>query len=131
MSAYSLPAGRYFVGDPCYALQGDDDAWCKLVDRFHGKRPDFRGGRKLIYKEQNMFWATTAHGDGTYSDQLGHKYGVDAGLLSVVPVSLATTSLVEMKRLGQIVDFPTVFVCYEEDGVIHLGHITINTDNWN
>lgn len=124
----TLPAGQYFVGDPCYALQGDnDDTWGDLVDQFY-ENENKRGGRKLVHKGQDMFWANTAYGDGTYPDQFGHKYGVDAGLIGAVPVAIASTSLDEMKRLGQVVDFAAPFVCFGKDGIIHLGHITIDTE---
>lgn len=114
----TCPEGAYYVGDPCYgASDGRWDAWLKDSDYF----------RRPLARDLGA-WAVafgTAYGDGTYTDNEGREYGVDAGLLGVIPVNFAggSTSLHGMWRI----EFPKPFDCWVEDGVVHLGHIIIDT----
>lgn len=76
----------------------------------------------------------TAFGDGAYEGNDGFRYGVDAGLLGVVPVEVAQDNA--LYAMTKVV-FDNPFSCrYEEDeGVVVLGHIEIttnprNTEEW-
>lgn len=77
----TCPEGTYYVGDPCYgASSGRWDAWLKDSDYF--QRP--------IARDLGA-WAVafgTAYGDGTYTDNEGREYDVDAGLLGVIRIAL-------------------------------------------
>ncbi len=82
MEAQMMPAGTYWVGDPCYAIDEQED-WMALLNdaEFFAE--------KTIAKANGMTIAAvgTAYGDGCYVGSDGFEYGVDAGLLGVVPVA--------------------------------------------
>ena len=68
----------FYVGDICYVL---DDP---IYHGIWGDKHDFEDG--LIETEfGNFAVASTAYGDGEYYDEYGHSYGVDAGVLGIVP----------------------------------------------
>lgn len=67
----------FYVGDICYVL---DDP---IYDGVWGKA-DYEDG---VYETEfgKFAVASTAYGDGEYYDQFGHRYGVDAGVIGMVP----------------------------------------------
>lgn len=71
-----LPAGRYWVGDPCYAIRTDWDEF--IEDTYENGVIEFKG--------QEVFVINTG-GDGSWNHN-GETYFVDAGLLAVVPADL-------------------------------------------
>ena len=76
----ALPAGRYWVGDPCYVINGDE--WDFFVEIDENGVVEFKG--------QEVFVVETG-GDGCWEHN-GKTYGVDAGLLAVVPAALVEES---------------------------------------
>lgn len=88
----------FYIGDLCYVL---DD---KKYDGIWGGA-GFEDG---VYKDPETGFsfavAGTKYGDGTYHDDSGRSYGVDAGNLSLVPLELATRyTIEELERLGTII----------------------------
>lgn len=77
-----LPAGTYWVGDPCYAVDSQE-LWMEFLGAsgFFQTSVVARVGDKMIAA------VGTAYGDGCYLGSDGYEYGVDAGLLGVVPVA--------------------------------------------
>lgn len=73
----------FYIGDLCYALNDG------VYDTIWGGA----GYEDGVYEEpvtgRKFAVAGTAYGDGTYEDQYGRDYGVDAGNLSLVPAELA------------------------------------------
>ena len=108
---------RYVVGDLCNALNSDE--W-----------QDYCFSEQL---PEGAFSFHTATGDGTYVDAEGREYGVDSGTIGILPLDKVSdqeklrTAL--KYRIVQILDIDEVDEtdCYEEDGVIVLGPVTINT----
>lgn len=115
-----LPAGVYFVGDPCYVFDNDWHGLLHATDTLSDGCHEYKGHK--------LYSHGTAYGDGCYDDQLGNCYGVDSGCLGVVPKELWEN--LPPQHLGLIVTFEKPFVCsYEEvNGVVVLGHIRIETD---
>jgi hypothetical protein len=70
--------GEYFIGDICYAL---DD---KIYDNIWGKVHGYKNGCFNVDKSKFVV-SGTAHGDGCFMGSDGVKYGVDAGVIGVVP----------------------------------------------
>lgn len=134
-----LPPGRYWVGDPCYAITNDGDdigIWFRLCDDMFAKEGGERGAA-VAHDKESGFWfvaSSTAHGDGTYEGSDGRTYGVDAGMIGVVPEFFWGEHRIQSYWGGDapnyLVDFPEPFsVSYEkEDGRIIIGHIEIVTD---
>ena len=120
----NLPAGQYYIGDPCYVIGTKEHRdWIAILDKtnyFDGNVYEL-DGRKV--------WAHgTAHGDGCYTDNLGNAYGVDAGLIGAIPVELVD-DVEEAKRLGQIHDFEDDFACTYKNGTLNFGDLVlIDTD---
>jgi hypothetical protein len=134
----TLPAGKYWIGDPCYVLDVRDSEtnglefdWNEFVNFcFDGDN----SGRKNegVVDHQNVRFAfhVTAHGDGCYYDQFDNQYGVDAGMIGCVPYDILATdgNDSELERLGTIHEFKNEFESSYDEGEIKFGHIEINTD---
>ena len=108
---------KYVIGDLCNCLNQDD--WMDYC--FNETLPE------------GAFSFHTGTGDGTYFDQEGREYNVDSGTIGILPLDKVSdqdklrTAL--KYRIVQVLDLPEVGEddCYEEDGVITLGPIVINT----
>ena len=108
---------RYVIGDMCNALSSDD--WANYC--INEQLPE------------GAFSFHTAIGDGTYFDGDGFGYGVDSGTIGILPLD-KVSDMDKLKtalkyRIVQVLDLPEVTEddCYEQDGVIVLGPVTINT----
>jgi hypothetical protein len=108
---------RYVIGDLCNALSADE--W-----------QDYCFSEQL---PEGAFSFHTFTGDGTYLDQENREYGVDSGTIGILPLD-KVSDMEKLRtalkyRIVQVLDLPTVSEddCYEEDGVIVLGPVVINT----
>lgn len=127
-------AGRYYVGDPCYAIA--DEFWCDYCDELFNAQA--HGETGFDFHGHPVWQSNTCWGDGEYNDSDGRSYAVDAGLIGIVPMELIDKlgpsgndkGVFPMKiDGGHIVDFPHDFECHAEDNgsLIFIGDITINT----
>lgn len=120
----TVPAGRYFLGDPCYAVP--NEYWTPLLDSC-----DFFDGSPVGQANGSQVLAFgTAWGDGTYNDQHGNSYPVDAGLIGLTPIALAQQhpDFSTLEGLGRFVDFERSTTCTKEAGVLTFGKYAIDTD---
>lgn len=130
-----LPAGRYFLGDPCYTAGKDDAAWQQWVDvadeGSNGFTDKIVGGS---YNGHPVIACSTAHGDGSYMSSFGDDFAVDAGLIGVVPgdvidgMGLSDTDLDGM-GVWVTVDRPTTLTWDEDGGRISFGEHVVYTDD--
>lgn len=119
-----VPAGKYFMGDPCYAVP--DKEWIPLLescDYFNstpiGKMSD---GREVL-------GFSTAYGDGTYHDQYGNEFGVDAGMIGLVPVTEKEIKKnKQLVELGTIIDVKFPMTCSCRNGFLTFGKYCIDTN---
>ena len=121
MSTVTLPAGRYIIGDPCYSVP--DDQWSDLLDQtdcFASPEGSFKS--EETGEEVHVVAFGTAYGDGTYTDQGGRDYPVDAGLIGIMSARGVVAG-----ESTHIVEFKHDFECSEHNGVIEFGHIIIDT----
>lgn len=129
----SVPAGTYFLGDPCYAVPGAD--WLPLLEScgYFGSEP---GGSPVgTVRGWQVLGFHTRYGDGEYRDQRGHVYGVDAGLIGLTPKGIdglfgwrhPEADLVAMD--GQVVTFEHDIVATSDgtSGVLLFGRYRIDT----
>lgn len=123
VDSITLPAGKYFVGDPCYAIPADSwQSWLEEAGYMEDPR--------YLVADVETFTCVgvgTAHGDGVFEDQKGNSYPVDAGLIGAVPVQLLLPSRETpwgMTKMKFDADFK---VSYKE-GKITIGHLVIDTD---
>ncbi len=95
------PAGKYFIGDPCYGVPYDD--WSKLLDdtgllglypedsKYLGNPDEYaaKEDQAAIFELDNGYYvlaAPTAYGDGSYEGSDGNYYPVDAGMIGAVSI---------------------------------------------
>jgi hypothetical protein len=120
-----MPAGRYYVGDLCYVLHDRWDEFCSLTC----------SGNRVLDGEFNLkdgtrfATYTTQWGDGTYSDETGNSYDVDAGLIGCVALEdIDFTDASNSVSGGRIVEFVRDFTTFSSGGVISIGNVVIDTD---
>lgn len=120
-----MPAGDYYIGDLCYVMH---DEWDEVLELFFDDRNDndcnegvftLKDGRKFVS-------FNTRYGDGTYRDQYGNFYHVDAGLIGCI---LVEDIKEEIPPSGtNIVQFKYGFSCHSDGSTLRFGHLAIDTD---
>jgi len=134
-----LPAKKYLVIDPCYVI-GGDPFWGDLCDFSF---PDDQEHRNHFYIHSEgcvIFAFSTAYGDGFYPVSDGNickKVGVDAGMLSLIPMDYINNHCHVEDRYGNKIielgveveldspDYPKY-----DNGDVFVGNITIKTNDW-
>jgi hypothetical protein len=116
MDRITMPAGQYYLGDPCYCLAS---MWREVLDKSNYFETPFVIGKKLP-----IIAFETAFGDGIYFDQNGTEYSVDSGLIGLVPVSMADSAPIGVQK----VKFKTSVECYIDGPRLHFGEYVIDTD---
>lgn len=128
MYEVQVPAGTYFVGDPCYAVPKKD--WMPLLEQtnFFDCYKEGKGSPVGDVRELFVLGFSTKWGDGTYTDEQGRVYGVDAGMIGLVDARLIDPEDNSVHG-GHIITFERDFIAKEDDeGVLTFGHIVIDTD---
>lgn len=117
-----MPAGKYYVGDLCYVMH---DKWGEFCDQTIVGNDVLDG--EVVVGGVKVATYCTMYGDGTYADQEGRKYGVDAGLIGCIKVEDIAPE--ELKNLGDgnVIEFDAPFYTGSKDGVIYFGDVEINT----
>lgn len=118
-----VPAGSYYLGDPCSAL--GDASWKQV-----GKTSNyFYNAPVATINGQRVLGFHTEHGDGLYFDNFGHSFDVDTGLIGLVPEGLIDkhSAYRRMPRIGTIVKFDEPTVCSTDRGVMAFGRYQIDT----
>lgn len=108
-----MPAGTYFIGDPCYCF---NDSWDKLLKLTNY----FQNGEVIDYNGSKLAYGRTAYGDGTYYDGFGHEYRVFAHLLGAVLLEVADNNE-DLQRLGRIHQFTEEWIFDAFDGYFKFG----------
>lgn len=124
----TLPPGRYFIGDPCYVIVDED--WPSFCDVSFDANGPGKGDGVLEFDGHLMLAGGTAFGDGEFMDQQCNVYGVDAGMLGIIPEALWDPKIVvdELYRLGNVVTITEPFTAEVSDGVFSLGGYVIDTN---
>lgn len=117
-----MPAGRYYIGDLCYVMHPQWDEFCQITISGH----NVEDGEFQLKNGVRFASLCTLYGDGCYEDQLGGSYPVDAGLIGCIRVEDISDEKADF-NLGNVVEFHDEFEVYSEHGVLHFGHIVINT----
>lgn len=126
----TLPAGVYYVGDPCYTVQDTQEHWINFLN--HCDLPGWSGSGTW---RGSRFWVSnTLYGDGVYGGSDGFDYPVDAGLIGAIPLELCVkfnkvqgVDFYATNFLGRMVEFKSDFQCSENGGLITIGNIMIDT----
>ena len=104
----ALPAGKYYIGDICYVNEdGNEDE--DGIDKYSPYWAfDWNGFEDGLYscKKGSFMVASTAYGDGGYTDNLGNSYGVDGGNIGIMSANLLPKDWYD-NGLGVMFDFPS------------------------
>jgi hypothetical protein len=120
MKRFTLPAGTYFIGDPCYLIKKQ---WGEVCDKMDNQRAAL-----ITINNQKLFIAETRFGDGEYIDDFGENYSVDSGTIAVTPLELNDkATLANLKIYGCVKEFPKEFECSWSEGIFEIDNIIINT----
>ena len=120
-----MPAGDYYIGDLCYVMHEEWDEVCALF--FAGRNDHGCNQGKFKLKDGREFVAfNTAYGDGTYNDQYGNYYFVDAGLIGAIKVADIREDIPH--RGTNIATFSSDFACHSDGSMLQFGHLAIDTD---
>lgn len=124
----TLPAGQYWIGDPCYVLHGEWSEICN--DFFFANRTDHgcSEGEFTMKNGGKIFIGNTAYGDGYYADNFGNHYGVDAGCIGIIPLEcIDQTDKQNDIRLGTVHFFSEDFEVSCDGGVFKFDMFLIDT----
>jgi len=118
---YVMPAGRYFIGDPCY-VQGNVE-WDGINDaRWPSTDPAECVDLLTVDRGRGphmMYMGHTAYGDGVFIDDEGNEYPVDSGQIGATPMELVSDDAgVEN---GQVVEFKHAWSAEWSAGVFNFG----------
>lgn len=80
-----MPAGKYYVGDLCYVMHPQ---WKEVCDILFANRDDngCNEGEFTLANGVRFAIYNTEFGDGTYPDDEGNFYPVDAGCIGCIRV---------------------------------------------
>jgi hypothetical protein len=121
-----VPAGKYVLGDPCYAVP--DENWDELLEscNYFENPVGYIRLDDLHMNKTFILAFPTRWGDGYYLGSNGMNYPVDAGLIGLVPVDIAKDL---ESHYQNIVSFTKDTVCsYNGSGRLVFGGISIETD---
>ena len=117
-------AGKYYIGDPCYVVP--DEEWDGILEHTQFFGCNGVGAWGGEWKGFRMFSGSTAFGDGCYTDNQGRVYGVDAGMIGIVPFEYLDKNGVSGNG-GQVIEFEHDFDVNLIEGVFYFGNIVIDT----
>ena len=117
-----FPAGEYYVGDLCYVMHPE---WSELCSIMFAEDDMVEG--ELTVQNKRIFLASTAYGDGTYADNTGRSYPVDAGSLGIIAVVDIAESELPNLNGGHVIEFAEDFIVTAQHGRFNFGDILIET----
>jgi hypothetical protein len=122
----TMPAGKYYIGDLCYAMTEKEwDEFCSITIAAN----DVLNGEFQLPDGRRFATYCTKWGDGTYSDNRGNSYPVDAGLIGCFLVAdINPEKLENALDLGTVIDFDRDFTTESDSGMIRIGSVMIDTD---
>jgi hypothetical protein len=119
----TVPAGKYWLADPCYVIRDNQD-WWKVCDSFS----DDKKNTSVKLDNGCHVFAFNVSNDGTYYDQENTEYFVDSGTIGLVSVEY-NPDYSTTRGNGRMVEFKEETVCFLEDNYLKFGEIIIDLEN--
>ena len=120
----TFPAGEYYIGDLCYVMHDDCD---EVVDLMFPSEHSEVEGEITLSDGRKFFYGSTAYGDGSYSDNRGGEYPVDAGIIGIIATKDISESDKESVDCGAVYTFDEPFEVTAHAGLFTFDNIVINT----
>lgn len=124
--SFVIPAGKYYLCDPCYIISDSRD-WMDFLEACSTEDNAGHSGHYEALSDGTKILAFSTPGDGSYSDQQGNSYSVDSGLLGLIPYSYSPDQE-GIERLGKQVEFLEDTLCFTRDGILTFGNYIIDTE---
>ena len=133
---FTLPAGAYYIGDPCYILS--DEIYHKILmplvfETLRNKRNayEFYSNPNNEYTQRGVVMHTL-EGDGLYPSNTGLFFAVDSGQIACIDMAcIGITEDIDYavrKNSVCIYNFNKPFSCVRyENGVLRFNSVSINT----
>lgn len=130
-----LPAGKYYIGDLCYVYNNNHPRERELWDQVCNDM-DFDDRYCVVDTTVDgvrMVYASTAYGDGSYEDNKGNSYCVDAGIIGIMSADICNKDYFESPKsawgdLGHFHEFKEDFEVVIELCSFKFGDIFIDTN---
>jgi hypothetical protein len=155
---FPLPAGTYYIGDPCYVIK--DEEWMDALDSTNyfnlfpssnqkKYNPKHMQNGVFLYHTNDfaddpveqlngIYWfacSSTEYGDGCYPCEDNEisigECGVDAGLIAAIPIEMIVEHGDEScidNGVRHTFDEP-FFIAYEDEGKIIFGDVIVHTED--
>lgn len=122
-----MKPGTYYIGDPCYIF---NQSWSEIL-----KDHNYFNNESNIFNIKGYECAvgSTAYGDGSYYDNDGNMYYVDAGLIGILPIEIVnidkcyTLETIRKSTGMYIKEFENDFSVDINNGVFVFGDTVIDT----
>lgn len=82
ISTVTIPAGSYYLGDPCYVV--NEEEWSPTVNQMFDEKGRCVEGKIIPVSNGIVMSFSTKHGDGSFVDNMGNEYPVDSGTIGLV-----------------------------------------------
>lgn len=133
-----MPAGTYWVGDLSYTLGHErGNTWHEVCALMWAEGTEYertgRYGKMKLADGREYCIFSTAFGDGSYRCRnllagTTASLGVDAGVIGCVKLEdIRDYDEAEALRLGLVHVFAEDFECWDDDGTLHFGELTVET----
>jgi hypothetical protein len=119
-----MKAGTYYIGDLCYVMHPEWDEFCSLT--ISGN--NVLDGEFNLKDGRRFATFTTKYGDGTYTDEQGFEYPVDAGLIGCINVEDISPSELSNLSSGRVIEFVQDFSTFKAGSVLRFGSVVIDTE---
>ena len=119
-----MKAATYYIGDLCYVMHDRWDEFCALTCSGH----NVLDGEFNLKDGTRFATFTTRWGDGTYFDEQGNEYPVDAGLIGCINVKDIAASEFGNIVNGRVIEFVNDFSTFKAGSVIRFGSVVIETE---
>ncbi len=132
-SVYSMPEGKYYVGDLCYILK--DDSNPELTSLVVDRSKHCVNSGKFNFKSGCHFLSfLTSYGDGFYYDQRNRRYAVDSGCIGAIKIDAENVdpeklSSIKKRKLGNVINFDKKWNAYLRNGTMYFGSVVIHTED--